>query len=178
MIPDRENIRFNALRNALYHSTRRRSLERINRVFNFLVVILGTAVISDALGQLPIPRYTLGTAIAAVGALQLVFDFGRQARDHQVLQRDYYSLLADIEASPEADDAVCAEWQSRMIRITADEPPVLRALDAKAYNDALDATHSFEASQRLRIPVLHQMFGGIWSFDGYNYRKISELGSH
>ncbi|KAF0674413.1 hypothetical protein PMES_03290, partial [Profundibacterium mesophilum KAUST100406-0324] len=34
-----ELIRFNVLRNALYHTARRRALERINRSFNLLVLL-------------------------------------------------------------------------------------------------------------------------------------------
>jgi len=174
MTPDRENIRFNVLRNALYHSARRRALERWNRLFNFLVVILGAAAVGDVMDTYGLPPYLAGMAVAVIGALQLVFDFGRQARDHQVLQRDYYALLADIEATLDPDAARCADWYSRMIRITADEPPVLRAIDAKAYNDALDATGTFDSTERLMIPLVHRLFGSILPFEGHNYRKAGE----
>jgi len=175
MTPDRENIRFNVLRNALYHTARRRSLERLNRLFNFLIVILGAAAVGDIASIYGLPRHFIGLAIAVIGALQLVFDFGRQARDHQVLQRDYYALLSEIEAVPTADQDQCAKWFSRMVRITADEPPLYRALDVKAYNDALDATGTFESSERLHIPLLHRALGGVFSFEGYNYRKLAEI---
>lgn len=174
MAKDRLNIRFNALRNALYHTARRRSLERLNRLFNFLVVILGTAAVADALQISGIPPYLIGMAVAVVGALQLVFDFGRQARDHQQLQRDYYSLLAEIEAKPQATDEECANWQSKLIRITADEPPVLRAIDAKAYNDAIDGSGDFDAGNRIVVPFHHRLLGGIFAFDGYSYPFVSE----
>lgn len=175
MVPERENIRFNALRNALYHTARRRSLERLNRLFNFLIVLLGTAAASSIAEIYEIPPYIIGLTVAAVGSLQLVYDFGRQARDHQTLQRDYYALLASIESKPNAGEEICAEWQSTMIKITADEPPVLRALDAKAYNDAIDATGVYEKEERLIIPFWHVLLGGILSFEGYEYKKVSEL---
>lgn len=175
MPADRETIRFNALRNALYHSARRRGLEAWNRVFNFLVVILGTAAVSELLTSTPIDPRWIGAAVATIGALQLVFDFGSKARDHQLLQRDYYQLLAAIEAMVEPTANDLAKWSAEMMRITADEPPTLRALDAKAYNDALDGTGAFDQSERLRIPVLHRILGGVLPFDGYNYRKISEV---
>ena len=37
MTPDRNGIRFNVLRNVLYHTARRRVLERTNRLFNCAV---------------------------------------------------------------------------------------------------------------------------------------------
>lgn len=175
MTPDRQNIRFNVLRNALYHTARRRALERWNRLFNFAVVVLGAAAFGNVMVTYGLQQHWAGMAVAVIGALQLVFDFGRQARDHQVLQRDYYALLADIEAHPDDGGSLCAGWYSRMIAITADEPPVLRALDAKAYNDALDATEAFDSSERLAIPVLHRLLGGMIAFEGHNYRKVGEV---
>lgn len=175
MSPDRENIRFNVLRNALYHTARRRSLERLNRIFNFLIVVLGTAAASSMVEGLQVPTYFTGMAIAIVGALQLVYDFGRQARDHQTLQRDYYDLLADIEKGVDADVNCCAEWQSKMIKITANEPPILRAIDAKSYNDAIDAVGTYSSEERLFIPFSHRIIGGIVSFEGYDYKKIKEI---
>ncbi|MGY9050004.1 MAG: hypothetical protein ACKVKF_23950, partial [Rhodobacterales bacterium] len=175
MTPDRENIRFNVLRNALYHTARRRTLERWSRIFNFMVVVLGAAAVGNVVEIYGIPQHWVGMSVAIIGALQLVFDFGRQARDHQTLQRDYFSLLAEIEAAPSADSDTCAGWYSQMIRISADEPPILRALDAKAYNDALDASGSFDSTERLEIPFFHRCIGGFVAFEGYNFRKLSEV---
>ena len=175
MTNDRDSIRFNALRNALYHSARRRSLERCNRWFNFIVVILGTAAFGDLLVMTPIDPRWLGAAVAAVGALQLVFDFGSQARDHQLLQRDYYQLLAEVEAVIDATPEMCADWTGRLTKISAEEPPIFRALDAKAYNDALDALETFSQSERIHIPLYQRLLGGVMSFDGYNYRKRAEI---
>lgn len=175
MIPDRENIRFNVLRNALYHTARRRTFERWNRIFNLLVILLGTAAAADALAAVQVSQVWIGLAVAVVGALQLVLDFAGQARVHQTLQRDYYLLLADIEATLAPSAGQCAEWQGRMIRITADEPPLLRAIDAKAYNDALDATSAQTSPERLHIPLLHRLLGGIVPFEGARYLKLDEL---
>lgn len=174
MTADRENIRFNVLRNALYHSARRRNLERKNRFFNFLVVILGTAAFGDLLTFADLHAAWFGAAIAVIGALQLVYDFGRQARDHQTLQRDYYHLLADIEATIAGDEAQCAQWHGRMIRLTAEEPPVMKALDARAYNDAIDAME-WPRGERLHIPALHRVLDGLVPFDGANYLKLCEM---
>ncbi|RUX21581.1 hypothetical protein EOA23_25785 [Mesorhizobium sp. M2A.F.Ca.ET.042.01.1.1] len=130
---------------------------------------------SDVVHRFGIDQLWVGAAVSFVAAAQLVFDFGRSARDHQALQRDYYNLLADIEESIDPDVAKCASWASRMTRIAGDEPPVLRAMDAKAYNDALDALDSYGAGEHLYIPWYQRFLGGVLSFDGYNYRKLSEL---
>ena len=175
MTPDRENIRFNVLRNALYHTARRLTFERWNRIFNFLVVLLGAAAMGDVLAAVGVGFVWPAGAVAVVGAAQLVFDFGRMARDHQELQRSYYDLLADIEEHTDADQTQCAKWYARMIRITGSEPPTLRAIDAKAYNDALDALGLHDGGERLIIPLWQRPLAGLVSFEGTSYRKASEL---
>lgn len=169
-----ESLRFNALRNALYHTGRRRAFERWNRFFNFLVILLGAAAMSDVMHRFGIDQLWVGAAISVVAAAQLAFDFGRSARDHQALQRDYYYLLAEIDDCIDCDEAKCAAWAGKMTRISGDEPPVLRAIDAKAYNDALDAIDSYGAGEHLYIPFYQKIFGSVFAFDGYNYRKLSE----
>ncbi|MDX8436703.1 hypothetical protein RFN25_25085 [Mesorhizobium abyssinicae] len=172
------NLKFNALRNALYHTARRKSFERWNRVFNFTVVLLGAAAIGDVLRRFGVDQSLVGVGVALVGAAQLVFDFGRSARDHQALQRDYYNVLAEIEECTDPDTEKCALWRSRMTKIAADEPPTLRALDAKAYNDALDAMDEifgYQSDDRLVVPFSHRVLGGLLYYDGYRYPKIREL---
>lgn len=172
---ERDNVRFNALRNALYHTSRRRYFERLHRTFTFATILLGTAAASDLLAGIGVSQIEFGFVVATVGALQLVLDFAGSARDHQGLQRSYYALLAEIEQRSEPTPGDCAGWQAQLFRIAGDEPPVFRAIDAKAYNDAIDAIDIFGEGERLRIPFSHRLLGSIWSFDGYSYRKLSEI---
>ena len=169
-----ENVRFNVLRNALYHTGRRMAFERWNRFFNFLVVVLGAAATGGIITEIGINAIWPAGAVAVVGAAQLVFDFGRMSRDHQTLQREYYHLLADIEQNIAPTQQDVAAWYAKMTRIAGDEPPVLRAKDAKAYNDAIDALE-WGREERLKIPFWHVLFGWIWPFEGYNYKKFCEL---
>lgn len=172
---ERDLLRFNALRNALYHTARRRFLERLGRLFNFIVILLGAAAVGDFVSflSIPHPQQAIGLVVAFVGALQLVFDFGRQARDHQVLQRDYYTLLADMDRVTVPTDEKLAEWRGKLTVINADEPPVLRAIDAKAYNDAVDAME-FDRGERLIIPLHLSVFGPFIAFEGHEFVKVCE----
>ncbi|ORE98690.1 hypothetical protein ATO4_04220 [Aurantimonas sp. 22II-16-19i] len=172
-----EVIRFNVLRNAIYHTARRRQFEWWNRFFNFIVVALGAAAIADLTTSLGISQMAIGAAVAIVGTLQLVMDFGGSARTHQTLQRDYHQLLAEIEEAETPDDAKRRQWDGKMIRIAGDEPPVLRALDAKAYNDAIDATEDggFDRSERLHIGLWPTLLGSFLQFNGTDFKKVSEI---
>lgn len=169
-----ENIRFNVLRNALYHTARRLRFERLNRFMNFAIVLLGAAAFSEIFSGLSIPQSWIGAAVAIIAAAQLAFDLGGMARTHQQLQRDYYNLLADIEVTLDPDEQQCAHWYSNMVRITGDEPPTMRAIDAKAYNDAL-AAMELPADDRLVIPFWHLVFKNWSSFEGHTYQKVSEI---
>lgn len=173
----RDLIRFNVLRNALYHTSRRLTFDRWNRWFNFIVILIGASAMGDLARQFgyDVSQGFVGAAVAGVGAAQLVFDFGGKSRDHQALQRDYYHLLAEIEEKSEPSNDEMARWQGQMTRIAADEPPTLRALDSKAYNDAIGATDFYPRTERLFIPWWHKFVGQFWTFEGYDYKKISEL---
>jgi len=168
------DVRFNVLRNALYHTARRYHYDLLSRGSDFVVLVLGTFAVGDLLKVYPDSQQWIGLAVALSAGLKLVFDFGGRARDHQALQRDYYRLLADIEASADPSPADEKRWLAEMTRIAGDEPPVLRAVDAKAYNDALDALGTYDRAERLLIPWPQRMLGGILPFEGYRYEKISE----
>lgn len=177
MAPDRDNIRFNVLRNALYHTARRLTYERWSRWLNFVVVILGAAAMGSLMEQFGFSSIWAGAGIAMAGSLQLVFDFSGAARDHQALQRDYYGLLADIEAAVDPDERQLAEFFSRMIRLAGDERPIMKAVDAKAYNDAIDATGIYPQEERLVIPFFHWLTANWLSYSGREYRKVREVGA-
>lgn len=173
---NRDMLQFNVLRNALYSTGRRMFFERCNRWFNFVQIALGAAAVADVVSYFnaPWPPKFIGLAVAIVGAAQLAFDFGGRARDHQKLQREYYDLLADLETVSPSEEDIIAKLSSRQIRIYGDEPPIMRALDAKAYNDAIDANGRIDESERLHIPILHRVFGSLLSFDGYRYETLKE----
>lgn len=129
-------LRHMALRNALYHLARRRFLDGVNRFCNLLIILGGTGTAAQLAGGSPDTAFALGGAIALVGALQLVFDYTGRARLHEILQRRYFHLMADIECCETPTSEQCARWYSEFSRAAADEPPTMRALDAIADNQA------------------------------------------
>jgi hypothetical protein len=130
------DIKFDALRNAIYHSARRRFFELLNRSLSFCIVISGTVAVAS------VTKWDVAwpAAVAAVfGALQLVFDFAGRAHIHGNLQRRYFELIADIDAKTAPLEQDIAKWKSTLSLIYADEPPPMRALDAIAFNKACDS---------------------------------------
>ena len=170
--PDMQLLRFNALRNALYHEARQLWLERINRLLNLLVIMLGAgAVMSVAESWLPVAW--LGAAVSLAGALQLVFDFSGRACLHRHLRQRYYELLAEMDADPAPDDARRAHWWRQLGILAAQEPPTLKGLDALAYNDALDALEMAE-QERLLVPWRVRLLAQFARFNGRRFAKQCE----
>ena len=167
-----EGLRFNVLRNALYHQERRRWLERTSRFLNLAVILLGTAAVADLLASSGFSAW-IGVAVALTGSLQLVYDFGRRAAEHAMLQRDYFRLLAEIDEDGSDDPAKLARWYAAMLRISGEEAPVMRAVDAIAYNAALDAME-LPDGERLRIPFWRQALAHLCAFGGTRFAKMGE----
>ena len=95
-----QEVRHNALRNALYHAGRRRSFEFWNKFLNFSIVLLGAGSTISVVGNIPHLAPYLGLAVAAIAAIaawQLVYDIAGRARDHQSLHKEYVAILAEME---------------------------------------------------------------------------------
>jgi hypothetical protein len=117
------DIKFDALRNAIYHASRRRFFELLTRFLSFLVVVSGTLAVATLANW--DPRWPAAGA-AVIGALQLVFDFNGRARLHENLQRRYFELIAKIEKTLKVTEQEIADWKSDLNLIYADEPPPMR----------------------------------------------------
>jgi hypothetical protein len=145
-----KDLRHTILRNALYHIARRAWHERINRFFNLFVIIGGTAYVANFAQGDARWNLALGLSTSIIGAMQLVFDFGGRARDHQILQKRYYDIRATIDENTAPTHADCAKWKADLTRIYADEPPTFRALDAIADNQATAALYN-AVKPRLKV---------------------------
>lgn len=170
---ERTTIKVHALRNALYHGARRNFLEFASRLINFFVILGGAGAVSDALGG------ATGWALLATvgGTLQLVFDFGGQGKEHAFLQRRFYDVIAEIEACPGPSDEQICKWQADLVRIYADEPPTMRALDAIAYNEAADA---LDTDWRVKVTWWQSFCRHVYPFNGtpFAWRKTDRPDIH
>jgi hypothetical protein len=132
-------LRHKALRNALYHGARRGWLDGWSRLYTFVVILGGTGTAADLVRSSSTLTLILGAIITSIGALQLVFDFSGRARNHELLQKRYFELMAEIEGTTVPTIDLCARWDAEVTKISADEPPTLRVLDTIADNQATAA---------------------------------------
>jgi hypothetical protein len=166
--------KFDALRNAIYHTARREFYDSLNRLLNFLVIIFGAGVVGKVSELFHVKELWLEFGVLVFATVQLTFDFGYKARTHEFLQRKYNEVLADIELETAPD---AARWRSKLYTIASDEPMPMRALDALAYNAALDATISdpvIKQANRLRVPFFHRLFRHLLARQGYEYQLESK----
>jgi hypothetical protein len=166
--------KFDALRNSIYHAARRQYYVTLNRFLNFIVIILGASVFGKASKIIHVEEVWLEFSVLVFATLQLTFDFGSTARTHEFLQRKYADMLAEMEIEADTNPA---KWNSKLFTIAGEEPMPMRALDALAYNAALDATTSDlekKKEDRVRVPFCHRFLRHIIAREGYEYRLESE----
>lgn len=174
MSRDITEVKFDALRNAIYHVARRNYLDLVNRILNFAVIMLGAGVAGKAASLFQIDGLWLEMGVVVAATVQLTFDFSYRARTHEILQKKYYEMLADIEAETQPDTK---RYDAKLFTISADEPMPMRALDALAYNAAVDATRSDPADKaacRLHVPLAHRLLKQIIPFHSHEYGLDSE----
>jgi len=162
-------VKFDALRNALYHSFRQRWLDFVNRMMSLIVVLSGAVAVSDLFGGF---KY-FALAASIFGALQLVYDFGGAAKEHSFLQQRFYAVIADIEGNINPTEATIAKWKADLVAIYGTEPPTFRALDAIAYNaaaDALGTGYGIDIS-KFRYTLLKQLY----PFNGTSFPAEKKL---
>lgn len=157
----RDACRFDVLRNALVHTDRLGFFEFSHRLLMFAIVLSGTAGFGDLLnGQKWFAAFT-----ALLATIDLVFDLKGRIATHKDLRRRYYLLLADIDAQPAPTSTELAEWSSRMIKITADEPGEMPMVDAVAFNRAIEML-GLDRSHKLELSVWEKTLRHVWTYTG------------
>lgn len=172
-----QNPRFDALRNAIYHTSRGRFLEALSRFFNFLVIVLGAAAVAKITAESKLADSWIELGVVIIATIQLVFDFGGRSAAHLYLQKRYYELLAEMEtADISNEEEENRGWSAKLLTIAADEPMPMRALDAIAYNTALDSLIEDPeqlAAHRLHVSWWQRRLRHIWAFSGHQFGPAS-----
>jgi hypothetical protein len=173
--PSEYELEFNALRNALYHTARRQRLEGYARFLNLIVILGGTAVVIDMANS---NGYSIwvGFSVAFVGSLQLVFDFSGRASKHEILQRRFYDILSQVHSKGDMADADRRLVMAELMRVYGDEPPTMRALDAVAFNEAVDAIQGDGGSHsRLKVSPWQYVTRHVFAYNGTDFAPEEDM---
>jgi hypothetical protein len=169
-LSEREGFRISLVRNANYHEDRELFFARIHRLTMFVVVVSGSAsftfVNTTTLGGIPV----LAAIITLAGLIDLVFDVSGKARLHASLRRRVYDVLAQTEDQSRG----VMQLKEQAVRIYADEPPTMNAVNALAFNTSMLA---FGRSQKklLKIAFPYRFLRHWFSFAWVKFETFEEI---
>jgi hypothetical protein len=164
-LSERDSLRISLVRNAHYHEDRERFFARTHRVAMFVVVASGTASFAFAKST-PI----FAGIITLTGLIDLVFDVSGKARLHASLRRRIYDVLAQAEDESRS----VAQLREQAVRIYADEPPCMHAVNALAYNAAMLAFNR-PHKYLLKIDPYYRILRHWLSFASVKFKTYEEL---
>jgi hypothetical protein len=172
-----KDLRFDLLRNAIYHSSRSNFLDMCNRIFVFLAIMFGTTAAADlGSSRLHLSPAFLSTAAAISATISLVGNFAVAARTHSYLQRRCYEMLSEVERLGEISESSLpklSDIRGQLTTIYGEEPPPMRALDAIAYNAACDSL--FDGKGRLLVSGWQSVFRHFYPYNGTDFPHAPAL---
>ena len=171
----REEIALDVLRNACYHEDRTSFFATVHRWMMFFVVLLGSTAFVALAGFLPDWWKAQSLALAGplgavIGLFDLVFDPTGKARLHDRLRRESILMRADVQDCRISDGAL----EGALTRLYADDPPTMHAVNALAYNRAMEA-HGRAREDLLKVGFWARKFRHIVPFDVERFRSYREL---
>mmetsp|Transcript_3345 Transcript_3345/g.5772 ORF Transcript_3345/g.5772 Transcript_3345/m.5772 type:complete len:173 (-) Transcript_3345:2335-2853(-) len=128
---DLDRARFAALSSAIYHDICMKQFLTWHRALQFATVLLGSGAVAGLATQEPLIAMVAGLAVTAIGAAQLVWDFGVSAQRHQASRKAYFGLMAELGSGLPAEEAM-----ARMATLYAEEPPVNDRVNGRAHDKA------------------------------------------
>jgi hypothetical protein len=169
-----KRVELDVLRNACYHEDRASYFASVHRWMMFCVVLTGSSAFVALAGFLPdwwkLQSLALAGPIGAViGLIDLVFDPTGKARLHDRLRRESILLLADVQ-----DCRIAVEkLDGALTRLYADDPPTMHAVNALAYNRAMEA-HGRDRDDLLKVGFWARAFRHLRSFDVDSFQSFRD----
>lgn len=160
------DIRRGCERSTLYHKAREGALDSVHR-FMMAAVLVSSSGAVIAVAQASRFGTYLALIPAVFGAIDLVFAFSRQARDHAVLARQFMDLAA--EACAESAATRLGEFQARFYKLASEEPPIYEAVESLCYNQVASAVGS---TMRRDVPRFHRVFRHVFRFSGKKFPLV------
>jgi len=159
----RHALLFNIAVSNNYHRKRQRFFDLLDKGTKAATVLVGASLMGEAVKRnLPLAAAT----VSGLGLLSLVFGYGDRKQAHKELAEAFMQLQAQIDLVGPAvyTEAQLCTWEADLVRITAKEPPNLRALVTICQNEQAVALGHPGVVHRL---AWHKRMLANWiSFDG------------
>ncbi|MGD9838048.1 MAG: hypothetical protein AB7F72_04935 [Afipia sp.] len=159
------SFQIECLKNARYHEDREIFFARLHKLTMLVAVLGGTATFAF------VSQFKLFAGLIAIaGIVDLVFDVSGKARLHAALRRRVYDVMAQAENA----NRDLSELKEQAARIYADEPPCMHAVNALAYNAAMQA---FDRPVKYQFPVTgwHRALRHWWPFTADDFKTHDEI---
>jgi hypothetical protein len=155
-------FRFGLEVSTLYHDWRRAKMEaliRIARSATFIgavVTLLTVLVIDHAPYVVAVIIVSASVIIAIINLWELVSHLGEKALKHTELYRAFMAVQEKMAKHTDDWKQHLPEWEAEVIKIRTDEPPIMWAVYAEAWNQIVDR-HALQRKGYYRqvSPVQH-----------------------
>jgi ASC-1-like (ASCH) protein len=128
-------LRFDLLRNALYHTDQLGYYASLNRFAKFLSVLTSTVAVGVLISKSSMLAIVATCAVAFFNTIDLVFNVVTRARTHESLRQRYFLMLSELEGSL-PDMATISRIRKEMTKLYGEEPATKYGVDAIAWNQA------------------------------------------
>lgn len=128
----KHNLLWGIRRSIRYHDRRKSFFEWCHTMTTLLAILLGSATFFSLMREFVELQMASAALVTVTAALDLVLGFSRKAWLHDDLKRRFLAL--EIRTLREEDTASLEEER---LRIEADEPAIMEALDILCHNDLL-----------------------------------------
>ena len=144
---DYHELLFDVRRSVRYHRRRQQFLDRVSDWVKAATAVAGSATVASLLAYTPgdeSSQPTLAEMLAAttaiLAALDVVFGFGKLARRHNDLAREFIALEQEtLRAGSTSTPDNLVRLQTGRLAIEAKEPPHYRVLNAICYDELVTA---------------------------------------
>ena len=158
------DLRFNALRSALYHGERERFFDARHRWISFFVIVFGSGAAGSIAAENNQIAFVLAIFAALSSGFSLAFDPSGHAREHGYLRRKFYELLASIETCADNDEEL-RNLSAKLTMLYGEERPHMKVVNLVAYNDAGDSIYGVGEKERFIIPWWRAVTKNFFSHD-------------
>jgi len=170
-----KNLKFELLRQAFYHSDELWFFLFVERMTKFISAMAGTAVVGMAFARIPALAIILGSLIAVLQTIGLVFGISARAVLHENRRQQYFTLLAELESRPPSEESIF-RINADIARIWGSEPSTKWGVEVMARNSAMAAMKTkLEQGDLIPITNWEKFIRFVWRFSPEHFR-LHELG--
>lgn len=141
---------FTVRKSVRYHTYRRKFYDAFQQVSTGLSLIMGSATVGLALKAYTEITVFTGAIVTIVSIVNLILKTSEKSRSHSDLAKKFIEIEKSVTSTEKIDAASLRKWNTDVLTIEAEEPPIKLVLDAKCHNELIRA---YNLSQDYKVKV-------------------------